>query len=112
MDADGIEFLIMMPELRRLDISFTGLDDKALAHLARCPSLEEINVSNCKITDAGLEHLKRSKSIRALGVYNTEVSWESANSFWEHFQKQCWITDNWCCGCMEFNVAGSSWRFY
>lgn len=112
VDSNGIQHLVALPNLRRLDVSFTRMDNDAIQQLSDCKSLEELNVSNCEISDVGFNNLSKLSSIKAIAIYNTQVSWEAADALWRHSNKECWITDNWCCGCMNFSGPESTWKYY
>ncbi len=67
----GIEHL---PQLRFLDLAFSGANDASLRLLGNASQLEELNLWGKKITDAGLEHLEGLRKLRKLGLSTTGVT--------------------------------------
>jgi hypothetical protein len=56
--AAGIEHLAGLPNLQHLRIRASGIDDEALAAIARLPSLTILNLPQADLTDAGLVPLR------------------------------------------------------
>ncbi len=52
------------------------------------------------------------EKLETCAIYHTQVSWKAAETLWRRSDKECWITDNWCCGCMSFSGPGSIWKYY
>jgi internalin A len=63
-----------LPELRRLDLCATFVDDAALTNLENLTELRELDLSNTWVTDAGLKHLEKLMNLRTLDLRQTKVT--------------------------------------
>jgi hypothetical protein len=72
---DQLALLKEFPELRQLDLQYTKVSDRGLAHLAGLTQLEYLCLYQCTgFTDAGLAHLKKLTKLRELLLNGTKVS--------------------------------------
>lgn len=69
-----LELLATMPNLRRLDLRNTQLDDSALAALGRPRALEELIVVRTRVGDASLAQLEALPALRRLYAWNAGLS--------------------------------------
>jgi hypothetical protein len=69
LDLNGCELV----QLRRLDLSSTGVTDAGLARLKGFHRLEDLAVSE-NVTDAGLRHLEGLTSLKELNLAETHVT--------------------------------------
>jgi Leucine-rich repeat (LRR) protein len=71
---EGLATLGRLPQLRRLLLSLTLVDDWAVAQLDRLPAIEELDLWGTAITDASVEPLARMKTLKQLGLVATQLS--------------------------------------
>lgn len=64
----GVAHLARFTNLRRLDLSGTGITDQGLAALSSLEFLEELSLAMTRVTDAGMRHLSRLDSLRRLNL--------------------------------------------
>src|SRR5262249_46471833 len=69
----GLEALAGLTKLRRLDLDYTAVTDKGIAHLKSMP-LAELRLDSAGITDAGAEQLHCMASLQFLNLYHTLVT--------------------------------------
>lgn len=62
------------PNLRRLDLTGTGISDAGLAGVSAFPNLESLHVPRTRISDDGLKHLSSLGQLESLNLYGTAVS--------------------------------------
>lgn len=69
----GVAQLARMPQLRTLDLSWTGVTDAGLRVLRALPRLERLNLSMTRVTDAGLTHLAACDALERLDLMWTNT---------------------------------------
>jgi hypothetical protein len=74
LDDRGVQTLIQIPTLRRLDISNSRITDKGLTALSALSDLEELGLTHTAISDQGLKALSSMMKLRFLEVSNTSVT--------------------------------------
>lgn len=79
-DGDLLE-LARMPQLQRLDLSYTRISDQGLAYLKTAPKLVEVNLAYAeKIGDPAHAVIKNWKNLRKLNLRGTVIADETAAS--------------------------------
>lgn len=79
-DADVVR-LAAHPKLRRLDLSRTHLNDRALEPLQKLAALTDLDLTYAEhITDAGLARLRNVRSLERLSLEGTKVTDSGVNS--------------------------------
>ena len=63
-----------LPALRSLDLDGTGVDDRAVAHLARAPDLADLHLSATAITDEALRIVAGLRKLEWLSLADTAVT--------------------------------------
>src|SRR5579864_6795255 len=63
-----------LPELRRLDLCATYVDDAALANIENLTELRELDLSITSVSDAGMKHLEKLTNLRSLDLRQTKVT--------------------------------------
>lgn len=63
-----------LPDLRVLNLTFTGITDEGLKQLKDLNNLEELGLGLTRITDKGLEHIKSLPRLQTLSLFCTHVS--------------------------------------
>lgn len=72
---DDIKSLQQFINLRRLDVNFTDISDKALPLLGQLPELKTLSIAGTKVTFSGLkENLGSYKKLQTITVWNTGLS--------------------------------------
>jgi hypothetical protein len=72
--ASGLQPLAALPALAHLRIRGQGIDDDALAQVARISSLQILNLPRGSFTDSGLESLKRLPKLEQLRFSSPRVT--------------------------------------
>ncbi|MEX0712726.1 MAG: hypothetical protein WD278_10275 [Pirellulales bacterium] len=67
-----------MSDITVLRINGTGIDDRALRHLAALPRLQVLMLSQTAVTDRGLQDLMKCRALRLVNLYETGVTTEGA----------------------------------
>jgi hypothetical protein len=70
--AATLEVIARMPNLERLDLRGTPLDDAGLARLEN-PLLSELVLAETKLTDAAVDHLLAMKALRSVYLWHSGV---------------------------------------
>lgn len=68
------DLLYEFPQLRRLDLAWTGLGDAEMRYIDTLARLQEVNLSRTQISDATLEKLSRLPELSSLDVGRTAVT--------------------------------------
>lgn len=71
---EGTAHLAELKQLEWLKLSQTNVTSAGLAHLAGLARLRRLSLADCEIDDAGLEHLKDLASLEFLDLSNTKVT--------------------------------------
>lgn len=69
-----IQFLDDERKITQLSLSYSDIDDEALARLANLKQLEWLALSNTQVTDSGLQHLTGMQVLDQLFLEQTEVT--------------------------------------
>jgi hypothetical protein len=72
-DAE-VEHLVVLSQLRFLDLSRTQVTDAGVKHLRGLSELKLLNLEDTKVTDAGLGHLRDLSKLRELYLSGTPVT--------------------------------------
>ena len=70
----GVLYLLDLPALASLDLSWTGVGDAGVARLGTMRGLRELVLAGSRVTDAGLRHLTSLPGLTYLDLSNTAVS--------------------------------------
>jgi len=73
--------------LRYVNLSNTGITDKALSSLAALPELRVLNLVGTQVTGEGLLSMQPPKHLHALYLYHTRVEgkyWEKLKGLYKH----------------------------
>lgn len=62
------------PQLVRLDLSHTAVDDDMLSVLAHLPNLIELDLNHTRITDATLQRLHNARYLQSLNLYGAAIT--------------------------------------
>lgn len=73
LGENAAEALLQFPQLQRLNLDYTGVNDAVLARLRTLP-LVELKLDSANISDASVEHLATMQTLRDLNLYHTTVS--------------------------------------
>lgn len=75
IDEKTLNLLSTMINLKKLDLSSTGLEDEHLEYLEKLKKLENLDLSNNEgVTDKGITHLEKLQKLRFLKLSNTRVT--------------------------------------
>lgn len=96
-----------VPELEELSLFKMPITDAGLAHLRQTPNLKILNVAGTKVTDQGLVHIRGLENLRKFAVEGTSIGFDAATALHQALPR-CYISDNWCCGCLAFQPVESS----
>ena len=61
IDGSGFVYLMQMPSLETLNLSFTKVDDKVALDLLKFPSLKEVYLLGTRCTPQVVEALRKNK---------------------------------------------------
>ena len=70
----GLDGFDPFTSLRRLDLGYTNVGDRGLAHLDGLINLEYLDLVGTPITDAGLEHIERLSNLKELYLMGTKIT--------------------------------------
>ncbi|MCE9546826.1 MAG: hypothetical protein K8T25_15205 [Planctomycetia bacterium] len=77
-DADVQGLTLNLPKsVTALDLSFTGVTDKSLAHLRQLPGLEQIGLAKTQITEEGVKILLQMPDLCDANLEGTGISFAS-----------------------------------
>ena len=80
--AQGLEPLVKLPKLRRLNLwQSTRIDDRAGPHLLALKSVEILDLGDTSVTDALLGQLEAMKGLKVLFISGTKVTPEGVERF-------------------------------
>ncbi|WP_417393498.1 hypothetical protein [Gimesia sp.] len=96
-----------LPHLKGLDLNGFPVTDEGLGYLGQCRTLERLDMDKAPITNAGLLQLRHLSQLKKLSFYGSKIDESAAIELHEHIP-QCWIEDNWCCGCMAINPVAQT----
>lgn len=105
--AGDLRPVLQRTALTTLKVDGLGFGDELMTEVIAAPNLRHLTVAGLPITDSGFNQLRQLKHLRLLGIEGTGVSYGAAQALHENYHPQCRITDNWCCGCMEFRPRPS-----
>lgn len=110
---ESLEFLNELPNLKILYVDFWGLGDEALEYLSRLENLQSLSIrdkadqgSGIPISEPALLKLRHLPNLKSLDFQGTATSIQAAERLHE-FLPDCYITDNWCCGCLSIGPLQS-----
>ncbi len=66
MTSAGLAGVEKLPNLKKLDVTGTVVDDAGLAHIGKSATLEELHLSRTKVTAHGLSQLPNLKTLGKL----------------------------------------------
>ncbi|MBC8873846.1 MAG: hypothetical protein H8E44_30775 [Planctomycetes bacterium] len=69
-----LQLLIGMPDLRTLELKYTGVSNIGLMHLSDMTNLTCLNLCRTQITDAGIEHVRELANLEMLNLYSTQLT--------------------------------------
>jgi hypothetical protein len=72
--ADGLASLSRLTNLRHLRLRGHGINDAALAQIAKITSLRILNIPQAEVTDAGLAHLAELFNLEQLRIGSPHIS--------------------------------------
>jgi internalin A len=72
---NDIERVVAIKGLKRLDLSFTYVNDQGIERLQELKQLEELTLDTCEfITDAAMNYLRVNKTLRKLNLRGTDIT--------------------------------------
>jgi len=110
---ESLQELTRLPHLKALYLDYWGLGDEALEYLSHLQNLESLSIgdkadrgSGIPISEPALLKLRHLTKLKSLNFYGTTTSIQAAERLHE-FLPDCYMTDNWCCGCMSIGPLES-----
>lgn len=107
----SLGLLSRLPHLKSLSLTHWHLGDEALEYLSRISTLEILSIANyeenqpsARISEPALLRLRHLPNLKYLDMIGTTVGREAALRLHE-FLPECYITDNWCCGCLSIGPS-------
>ncbi|MEM7658028.1 MAG: c-type cytochrome domain-containing protein [Bacteroidota bacterium] len=82
-ELTDFSFLAQLPNLSRLHLELSQVQDADLVHLAKLEHLEYLNLYGTEISDEGLIHLEGMESLRSLYLWQSKASEEAAKALVE-----------------------------
>jgi len=73
-DADDLEMLRFVPDIRHIELKGAAVDDSFLAAIAHCKTLRVLRIYKTSITDKGLLELSEMPDLRELDVRYTKIT--------------------------------------
>jgi Leucine-rich repeat (LRR) protein len=100
---EALRQLRHVPGLQVLRLDGSEVTDHGLEHLRHVPDLRELHATNLPLTDAAFIHLQRLERLQALFQHGSQITYDAAAEFHRR-HGDCYIDDNWCCGCMSLGT--------
>lgn len=72
MDDEGMQYLVVFPNLDTLNLSDSKITDEGLKNVYILPRLNDLTVRRTKITNKGIEYISKSKTITSLHLDEIE----------------------------------------
>jgi hypothetical protein len=71
--SGGLAGIEKLPNLKKLDVMGTAVDDAGLAHIGQSATLEELYLTNTKVTAQGLSQLANLKTLGKLVLEDAQI---------------------------------------
>lgn len=84
---EGLERIVSLSKLRRLDLRGSAITDRGLARLSNLKELRELSLRHTAITDDGLSHLGELTNLEWLSLSNTSVTNDAINDLRKRIPK-------------------------
>ncbi|WP_061219437.1 hypothetical protein [Leptospira weilii] len=72
MDDEGMQYLVVFPNLESLNLSRSKITDEGLKQISELPKLKSLSLGRNKITNKGIEYISKSKTITSLFLDNVQ----------------------------------------
>ncbi|MDI7215776.1 hypothetical protein [Leptospira santarosai] len=66
MTDEGMQYLVIFPNLRTLNLGDSKITDEGLKQISTLPKLDDLSLERTKITNKGIEYISKSKTITGL----------------------------------------------
>jgi hypothetical protein len=70
---EDLKSIGQMPNLRKLNLNYTDINDAGLVYLNGISKLQDVSLSGTAITEKGLEQLARLPSLRIVYIWDTKI---------------------------------------
>lgn len=99
--AEDMQVLFEKADFQELSTEPVPFGDELLSALRPAESLRRLNISRSKVTNQGIATLRHFPHLEMLSLYGTEIDRGAIQQVHGEFFPQCYIGDNWCCGCLN-----------
>ncbi len=74
---NGLQYISQLKEIKALNLSRVGIDDRGMRYLKAITTVEELDLSHADITSAGLKCLDSMKSLHVLRLDDSKITDET-----------------------------------
>ena len=99
--AEDMQVLFKKTDFQELSIEPVPFGDELLIALRPAENLKHLNISKSKVTNQGIASIRHFPQLERLSIYETEIDMNVIEKLHGEFFPQCYIGDNWCCGCLS-----------
>lgn len=84
IDDERLGLITKMPEVKRIDLTWTNVGDTGIKHLCQLTKLEELRLKGTDVTDACIPYLIKLRYLTRLDVGETAITKRGAETLQAH----------------------------